>query len=342
MPDRLLDQMIGSHAFERLLTERARPVVARADAGEDFVISALARALESPVLAVAAGRQEAEHLLRGAETWLGTERTAYLAPWEALPYEGISPSPEVAAHRADAAHRLRQADGAFVLVTTGLAAMQGLIPTLGSVPPIQLVAGVELAPDELADRLVALGYRRSDVVEHRGEFAVRGGVVDIFPGTARRPARLEYWGDEIESLREFAPATQLSSGAVRMVEVPPVRELVLDEQIRRRAAGLAPEHQDRIADGLQRIADGLTFEGMESLAPLLFDELPTPAELLPPGAWVVTAQARRTADRARQAFEEAVTLAEATGWPGPPALRPLDDALGARTILELSEFTEGI
>ncbi|HEX6332541.1 MAG TPA: transcription-repair coupling factor, partial [Actinomycetota bacterium] len=334
--------VIGSDAFERLLTERARPVLARADAGEDVVVSALARALESPVLAVAAGRQEAERLVRGAETWLGPERTAYLAPWEALPYEGISPSPEVAAHRADAVHRLREAGGPFVLVTTGLAAMQRLVPTLGRVRPLQLVAGVELAPDELAERLVELGYARSDVVEHRGEFAVRGGVLDVFPGTARRPVRLEYWGDEIESIREFAAATQLSSGAVRMVEVPPVRELILDDEIRRRAAALAPSHRDRFADGLQRIADGLTVEGMESFAPLLFDELPTPAELLPPGAWVVTTQARRTADRARQAFEEAATLAEATRWPGPPALLPLDEALGSRTTLHLTEFTEGI
>ncbi|MGH2589329.1 MAG: hypothetical protein ACRDGW_00860, partial [Actinomycetota bacterium] len=91
MLERLLDTLIASDAFERLLTDRARPLLARADAGEDFVVAALARALESPVMVVAAGPREAEPLLRGAETWLGAERSAYLAPWEALPYEGISP-----------------------------------------------------------------------------------------------------------------------------------------------------------------------------------------------------------------------------------------------------------
>ncbi|MGH2635832.1 MAG: hypothetical protein ACRDHU_06785, partial [Actinomycetota bacterium] len=120
-----LDALIGSQAFERLLTDRSRPVLARADAGEDFVVAALARALEGPVLVVAAGPREAEPLVRGARAWLGDDRAAYLAPWEALPYEGISPSPEVAARRADAVHRTREAKGAFVLVTTGLAAMQG-------------------------------------------------------------------------------------------------------------------------------------------------------------------------------------------------------------------------
>jgi transcription-repair coupling factor (superfamily II helicase) len=338
----LLDTLIGSGAFERLLTERARPILARADAGEDFVVSALARALEAPVLLVAAGPREAEPLVRGAQAWLGLDRAAYLAPWEALPYEGIGPSPEVAARRADAVHRLREAEGAFVLVTTGLAAMQGLVPTLGRVAPLELAPGRELAPDALAERLVGLGYARSDLVEHRGEFAVRGGVLDVFPGTARRPVRLEYWGDEIESLREFSASTQLSSSPVRTVGVPPVRELIADDAIRERAAAIAPRYLDRFRDVLQRIADGLHAEGTESVAPLLFDELPTAAELLPAGSWVVLAQARRTIDRARQAFEEASTLAEATQWPGPPAMRPLEEALGGHTALQLSEFTEGL
>jgi transcription-repair coupling factor (superfamily II helicase) len=291
---------------------------------------------------VAAGPREAEPLVHGVEAWLGPDRVGYLAPWEALPYEGMSPSPEVAARRADAVRRLRAAEGPFVLVTTGLAAMQGLVPTLGRIEPTELAAGLDLPPDVLADRLVALGYVRSDVVEHRGEFAVRGGVVDVFPGTARRPARLEFWGDEIESIREFSASTQLSSGPARRVLVPPVRELIVDDEVRERAAALAPRHLDRFRDGLQRIADGLHAEGMESFAPLLFEVLPTPAELLPAGAWVVLAQARRTIDRARQAFEEAAALAEATRWPGPPALRPLDEALGTSTRLHLTEFTEGI
>ncbi|MGH2673056.1 MAG: transcription-repair coupling factor, partial [Actinomycetota bacterium] len=183
MLERLLDSLIGSDAFERLLTDRARPVLARADAGEDFVVSALVRALEAPVMVVAAGPREAEPLVRGAKAWLGADRVAYLPPWEALPYEGISPSPEVAARRADAVRRLRGAEGPFVVVTTGLAAMHGTPPTLGVAPPLELVAGDELPPDLLADRLVALGYLRSDVIEHRGEFAVRGGVVDVYPGT---------------------------------------------------------------------------------------------------------------------------------------------------------------
>nr|MBA3690580.1 transcription-repair coupling factor [Actinomycetota bacterium] len=256
---------------------------------------------------------------------------------------GLSPSQEVAARRADALARLRAAgDHPFVLVAPVLAAMQGLIPTLGTDPGLRLVPGLALAPDTLAERLTDLGYVRTDVVEHRGEFAVRGGVLDVFPGTARRPVRLDFLADEVESLREFVPSTQLSTQRIGMVLLHPVRELIPDDALRERAAAEAPRHLDRLRDGLQRLADGLLAEGAEMLAPLLFEHLPTPAELLPAGSWVVLAEAPRTRDRANQAYEEAAALADASGWPGPPAILPLDDAVAGRPVLDLTGFTEGI
>ncbi|MDP9331260.1 MAG: transcription-repair coupling factor [Actinomycetota bacterium] len=337
-----LETLVGSEPFERLLLERARPVVAHAKAGEDFVIAGLATALDSAVIAVTPGPREAEALAAGVEAYLGPGLAALLPAWEALPYEGISPAPEIAARRADAVGRTRAARGPFVLVAPALAAMQGLIPTLGSAPPLELVPGLRLPPDALAERLVDLGYVRVDVVEHRGEFAVRGGVLDVFPGTVKRPVRLDYWGDEMESIREFVPSTQLSTKRVAAMAVPAVRELIPDDAIRERAAAAAQHQTGRLADGLQRLADGLHAEGVESLAPLLFDHLPLPSELLAPGAWAVVTQAERTHDRARQAYEEAAALAEAIGWPGPSAVTPLDEALGDHVRLHLSSFTEGL
>ncbi len=338
----LLDALIASEPFERLLLERARPILARAGAGQDFVVAAIARGLESPVMAVAPGPREAEVLAHGAEAFLGAERVAVLPAWEALPYEGISPSPEIAARRAMAARRARAADGPFVLVTPAHAALQGVAPTLGVADPLVVARGLTIAPDVLGERLVDLGYVRSDVVEHRGEFALRGGILDVFPGTARRPVRAEFDGDDIESLREFLPATQLSTDHVARSEVHPVRELLPTPELRAKAERLAMQHIDRFRDMLSRLADGLVFEGMEGLAPLLFDELPTPADLLPHGSWVVLVQARRTLDRAAKAVEEANALAEASHWPGPPAMRTIDEALGGRTRLDLSEFAEGL
>jgi transcription-repair coupling factor (superfamily II helicase) len=337
-----LDALVASEPFERLLLERARPILAHTEAGQDALLAGLARALDTVVMAVTPGPREAEALAVGAAAYLGEDRVALLPAWEALPYEGIGPTPEIAARRADAIHRLREASGPFVMVASALAAMQGLIPTLGAVPPLELVVGRELPPDALAERLVDLGYTRADVVEHRGEFAVRGGVVDVFAGDARRPVRLEYLGDEIESLREFSPSTQLSTAKVVRVLAPAVRELIPDDELRALATRRAQLEGDRFRDALQRIGDGLFVEGTETFAPFLFDRMPTLAELLPHGSWVVLAQARRTQDRGRQAHEEAEALAEATGWPGPHVLHPLEDALGDHVQLHLSEFTEGL
>jgi transcription-repair coupling factor (superfamily II helicase) len=338
----VLEDIVASPPFERLLLARERPIVARADAGEDALTAALAVALEQPILLVAPGPKEAEELVSGVGAYLGDDAVALVPAWDALPYEGMDPSPETAARRADALSRVRAAQGPFVVVTPYLAAMQGVAPTLGATPPLQLAAGLELAPDDVAERLVAAGYVRSDVVEHRGEFAVRGGVLDVFPGTARRPVRLEYWGDEIERLREFAPSTQLTTRSVGAIEVPVVRELADTEEVRDAARRAAPRLPERYGEALERLAEGLRSEGQDGLAPFLFPHLPTPAELLPAGSWVVLSEAQRTRRRAARTYEEAEVLAEAIGWPGPRVLRQLDAALEGRVQLHLTEFTEGI
>jgi transcription-repair coupling factor (superfamily II helicase) len=338
----VLDALVDSEPFERLLLERARPILAKADAGEDFLLAGLAVALDAPLMVVSPGPREADELTSEIGAYLGRESVALLPAWDALPYEGMDPAPEVAARRADAIGRLRSAEGPFVVVAPYLAAMQVVSPSLGTIRPLQLAAGVEMAPDTLAERLSELGYTRVGIVEHRGEFAVRGGVVDVFPGIARRPARLEYWGDEIERLREFAPSTQLSTKQVGAIEVAPVRELLPDDELRSVAADRAPDMPDRFRDGLQRLADGLRFEGSDTLAPFLFGHMPTPGELLPPGSWVAVTQAQRTFQRAAQTHAEAEALAEAIGWPGPKVLLPLEDAIEGHVQLRLTEFTEGI
>ncbi|HTG46882.1 MAG TPA: hypothetical protein VK646_04430, partial [Actinomycetota bacterium] len=125
-----LEVFVASEPFERLLLARERPVQARAEAGEAFAVAGLAAGLEAPVLAVAPGPHEAEALAADLEAFL-PDAVALLPAWEALPYEGISPAPEAAARRAAAIRNLRAARGAFVLVAPVLAALQGLIPTIG-------------------------------------------------------------------------------------------------------------------------------------------------------------------------------------------------------------------
>src|SRR5256885_6590119 len=120
---------------------------------------------------------------------------------EAQPAECSSQVSQIAEMRHDAVRRARAAHGAFVLVTPVLSAMQAAPASLGTTEPVLIEREGTVVTDDLAGHLVSLGYERADVVEHRGEFAVRGGIVAGFPGTARRPARVEPYGDDIASIR---------------------------------------------------------------------------------------------------------------------------------------------
>ena len=339
--EKLLEPLVQSDAFQALL---ARPGdrLGRAEApGHPYAAAALAVAVDVPVLAVLPGPREAKACADGAEAFLGPERVALFPAWEALPVEGISPSPETVARRARAARLLRSAKGPTVVTAPVAAVVQRLVPSIGGRGPLRLAAGDEIAPDRLAERLVGIGYVRSDLAVHRGELAVRGGIVDVFPGAAARPARIEFVGDEVERIRTFSPATQLTERPVDALEIDPVRELLPDEEVRERARMVGPGRKGRLRDVLSRIEEGLFFEGMEQAAPLLFDHLPVIADLVPDGGWVLVSQPRRTLDRAEELVREAEGLAEATGWVGPDAVAGPTTALGGRPRLDLTEFAEG-
>ena len=335
----LLDDAAAAGPFRRLLAGSGPVRSAKAaGAGHPFAAAVLARALDAPVLAVTPDPRSADAFAAGAAAFIGDARVAVFPAWESLPYEGISPVPQVAGRRARTAHLLRRAEGPCVFVAPVAAAVQALAPTLGEHEPTTLTTGSTFGPDELIARLTDLGYERADVVEHRGEFAVRGGLVDVFPATARRPVRVDYWGDQIESLRLFSPSTQLTTAKADAVAVHPARELPLDDAVRRRAADAAGRYRGRYASLLDRLAEGLVFEGMEQAIPLVFDRLSHLTDLLPDGAWVVVASALRTQDRAARILEEADALARAADWPGPRAIDGIETALGTRQRVELTEF----
>jgi transcription-repair coupling factor (superfamily II helicase) len=338
----LVETLVGSPPFEQMLLARERPIHAHLEAGEAFVLAGLATALDGAVLALTPGPHEADGLVSDVSSFL-PGGAVLLPAWEALPYELISPTPEIAARRSSAVRRMREAAGPLVVVAPVLAALQRLAPTIGTTAPIELAVGSTIAPDALTEQLLELGYQRVDVVEHRGEFAARGGVLDVFPADERRPVRLEFWGDDIDQIRRFVPSTQLSREKLERVAVDPARELVLDDAARVRARDAAGQaDNERLADLLGRIAEGLTPDGAESAAAFMFDQMPTPADLLPDGGWVVLTEARRTVSRASQAAADADALATALSWPGPLTVCDLDDALGDRTQLHLTPFTEGL
>jgi transcription-repair coupling factor (superfamily II helicase) len=363
----LLDQLPADPAFTRLLEaletagdERlaeARVVVA--DVARAMVLAGLARWSGRLVVAVTATTSDAEALAADVAAFLDSDRVDCFPAWETLPHERLSPRSETVAKRLALIHRLAAARGRGGQGETGLAVlgvpakamMQPLAPGLDRIQPVRVARDDRLDLEELLERLVAAGYQRTDMVERRGEVAVRGGLVDFFPPGDDHPVRVEFWGDEVEGIRSFAVASQRSLTELPSVEAFPCREVRLGAPERSRARQLA--HEVMTAhDLLGRVAEGLDVEGVESLLPLLYDELPSLPDYLPAGAIVVLVDPKRTVDRAeevRKQAEEAMQaswVSAAEGGRAPvsgAAYQPLEEVLerSGRALVQLGALDAG-
>lgn len=296
--------------IERALAEAERNADFSATPGLDAPLLAglLARREEAgraPALfVVTATSREGEALRASLEPYLEGAEILEFPAWETLPHERLSPSAETVGRRLHALRRLRrwEAEGErhpLVVVASVRAALQPVADNLGDLEPIVLAAGgrgYDLS--QIALRLVDLAYARVDMVSRRGEFAVRGGILDVFPPTADHPVRVDFFGDEVEELRAFSVADQRSlPEKVEHVELPPSRELLLTEPVRQRAREMVHEFPN-LAGILEKVAEGIPVEGMESLAPALLDRLVPVTSYLPRGAAVAVVAPERVASRA--------------------------------------------
>ena len=131
-----------------------------------------------------------------------------------------------------------------VVVAPVRSILQPQVAGLGDLEPVELVIGDEVELENVVRRLSAAAYHRVDLVERRGEFAVRGGIVDVFPPTEEHPLRVEFWGDEIEEIRSFSVADQRTLEKVERLWAPPCRELLLTDEVRASARRLGEQHPE--------------------------------------------------------------------------------------------------
>ncbi|MGH9052347.1 MAG: transcription-repair coupling factor [Acidimicrobiia bacterium] len=328
-----------------------------------FFLAGLATHGGRPVLAVVASEREAEELVD--DLALFTEAALLLPAWETLPFEHVSPNLATMARRAQARHTLRrpppqpspkggggavqpsaEGGGSAVVVASVRAATQRV--SISSVEPLTVAVRDERDRDALVTELVEAGYRRTDRVEARGELAVRGGIVDLFPAQAEEPVRLDFLGDTVEELRLFSVSSQRSVEAVRGVAAYPARELRPGELVRERARSLAIG-EPWAAAVWERFAEGLLFPGMESWLPWLAPPATVLAEAQ--GAAVVIFDPVRAGDRSRELVKEESELAAALastwghGAPEagdhPPLYLPLEEALERTPTLDAPPIPSG-
>ena len=269
------------------------------------LLAGLLRTAATPraLLAITATSRESETLVRALGAYLTDAVITDFPAWETLPHERLSPSAETVGKRIAALRALRAWEanptGPFVLVASVRAALQPLADNLMSVEPVTLVKGSrgnDLA--ELSHRLIDLAYSRVDMVTRRGEFAVRGGIVDVFAPTDEHPVRLEFFGDELEEVREFSVADQRSLPTeLTEAVLAPSRELLLSAPVRQRAREMQHEFPS-LSTMLAKIAEGIPVDGMESLAPALVDKLVPLTHYLPAHAAIAVVSPERVATRA--------------------------------------------
>lgn len=290
-----------------------------------FLAAALAEA--GTVLAVTATDREAEELAVAARE-LVEGPVEVLPSWETLPHERLSPRPDTVGRRLTLFRSLSGENPPRIVAAAARSLIQPIAPGLGTLDPIVLREGTEYPFEALLERLVELAYTRVEMVTARGEFAVRGGILDLFVPTADHPVRIEFWGDEVSELRAFSVADQRSMDDPVVTEViaPACRELLLTGAVRERAALLAKEHENnpQLRELLEHLANGIPTEGMESLIPALVGgELQLLTDLLPARARILLADPERIRTRSHdlvrtgQEFLEASWLAAGTGGQAP-------------------------
>ncbi|HEY6592555.1 MAG TPA: transcription-repair coupling factor [Asanoa sp.] len=254
-----------------------------------------------PVLAVTATSREADDLAAALGSLLPPEQVAAYPAWETLPHERLSPRSDTVGRRLAVLRRLAHPEGnpLRVVVAPVRSLLQPQLKRLGDLEPVLLRAGQDADLDDIAHRLTDMAYARVDLVTKRGEFAVRGGILDVFPPTDEHPSRVEFWGDEIEEIRTFAVADQRTIETVEAMHAPPCRELLLTPDVRARARALGQQHPE-LLEILDKLAAGIPVEGMESLAPALVgpDSLQLLVHCMPPGTHVLLCDPERIRTRA--------------------------------------------
>jgi transcription-repair coupling factor (superfamily II helicase) len=309
-------------------------IVAVPEPARAIVLAAMAELSSAPVILVATPTaREAEQLEHDLVAFVGRDHVDVLPAWETLPFERVSPATDTMGRRLRAMWRLHHPQGEAgsgeagagagprVVIAPIRALLQQLGPPVEDVEPIVVERGIQVDAVALVARLVHAGYRREYQVEHRGELAVRGGIIDVFPSTDDHGVRIDLWGDEVERLTRFDVGDQRSVAELDHVEIFGCRELVLTDEVRDRARQLA--HDSPIArDVFDRIAEGLLFDGMESWLPWLTHSERLFTDLLPPGARVVLIDPRRLRDRATELIEEETALADtlASTWTADPGV----------------------
>ena len=280
---RALVQMIGSESAVASCLHDSKKIIAPA-ATYPFLLAKVAE--KSSLLIVTSSSRSAEDL--AGELRELHNKVLEFPAWETLPHERLSPRSDTVARRLATLADLATPNNEITIVVAPIrAVIHRFIADLASQPLQNIEIGSEVDLTTLLTNLTNLAYTRTDLVEKRGEFAVRGGIVDLFLPLSEHPVRIDFFGDEIEELSYFDVASQrTTSPVIGKLTILPCRELLLTADIRERAESAKSKYPAAL-EILDRVTQAISTEGMESLIPILVDETQTIMQRMPSGTEVV-------------------------------------------------------
>lgn len=316
------------------------------DQARPWAIGTLAH--HAPVLVVTASGREAEDLTAELTAMLG-EKVAYFPAWETLPHERLSPAADIVGKRARVLD-LVGAGKAQVVVTSARGYCQPILSKVEGRAPIFLKEEDEHELAHILSELEFRAYKHVDMVAKRGEYATRGGILDVFPTTSDYPVRVEFWGDEITDIRQFSVADQRAIPEIEVGEVAiyPARELPITNEVAARARELAQKFGGNaaLAELLTKVGEHIPAEGMEAVLAVLADApFVTLPELLAPGTHVLLVAPEKIRTRIADLestdaeFLAAGWEAAAMGADGPLAAEGLDTSASSYRSYESLEAT---
>ncbi|MBI3580948.1 MAG: transcription-repair coupling factor [Nitrospinae bacterium] len=270
-----------------------------------FMASLLSDARESMAV-ITADNASAAALAQDVGFLLGgPENIIYLPQVESIPYEAAPGSPETEAARQSALARLAgKTDRPFILISAAAGLLQKCPPP-GKTASFRLWEKAEADRDKLAEFLALTGYERSDPVAEPGAFAFRGGLMDCFPPDEGGPIRVEFLGDEVESIRRFNPDTQRSSERLPSITLPPARETNYHGVDKGPLLERFVEFGVRQPRILQAVENGLFFPEMEWFFPLFHPDAATPMDYLPGDLPILVCEPDKVAEHLEMFRKEA-------------------------------------
>ena len=303
----------------------ASPVVKRylaltADAACSARVSGLAGSSRSLLLAHAHRKRggatlvivedtaTAEEMFEDVSSLLDPADVALFPPWEVLPYDQVSPPGDLSGRRLDALHGLLKNRPLFVVATVRAVMQRTMPPTVLQGTVLQVSSGSVISLRELTERCDRLSYERTDMVQAPGHYSVRGGIVDVYPHGLDQPCRIEFFGDEVESIRLFDIYSQRSSEQIRELTVLPNREMIDDpekrDEVVRRVGRSGESLSIDPSELISHIEDGGLFEGSERYLPWFHPSAATVMNYLPDHTLIVQCEPDELAREAESFAEE--------------------------------------